>query len=178
MAGARQRVVPGANAHTKGVTGIPVTTMWWAGGPIPPARFLTDHDLRSATRSWGQATARRRHPAHWRNAGEWVKRIYTAATAIDGQRPYWNTARADLGGRGTCARRGPEVPRPARREAPLAPVSGRIWAFGRLRPPCNVPTTAGYSARPWATHHGLADVSPRGRLRPGRGSSGSVSRWG
>ena len=49
----------GHNAHTKGVTGLTrlneVVGRW---SRIPPARFLTERELRSAKRAWGQAALR------------------------------------------------------------------------------------------------------------------------
>ena len=72
--GCALRVVPGARAHTKGVTGRPVTTTWWAGGvDAPSARYLTDRELRSGKRVWGQAPLFGRQPIYGRFSDEWVK---------------------------------------------------------------------------------------------------------
>ena len=72
--GCALRVVPGARAHTKGVTGRPVTTTWWAGGvDAPSARYLTDRELRSGKRVWGQAPLFGRQPIYGRNHHDWVK---------------------------------------------------------------------------------------------------------
>ena len=64
--GCALRVVPGAIAHTKGVTGLTGhndVVGRWRG--TPPARCLIGQGLRVAKRAWGQARIRGRQPAHW-----------------------------------------------------------------------------------------------------------------
>jgi len=53
-AGACQRVVPGTSAHTKGVTGRPITTTRRAGGSTsPPARLRRDQGTATENRRAG-----------------------------------------------------------------------------------------------------------------------------
>jgi hypothetical protein len=128
------RVVPGATAHTKGVTGLTGhndVVGRWRG--TPPARCLIDQGLRVARRAWGQARIRGRQPAHWSKSHERMNEEDLRSRYCH----RWATATWEYSARaagGPCVRREAAVPRPTngRRRWHQPRAAERIWALEEL----------------------------------------------
>jgi len=142
--GCALRVVPGAVAHTKGVTGRPVTTTWRAGGVnAPSARYLTDRELRSRKRVWGQAPFSGRQPVYGSKQYEWVKgtdvRSRYRHSMGNGNAGIQRARRLGPPKNLRSARtRGSEVGKRAARYS-ARQAAKRFTAFGRLRRISNLP---------------------------------------